>query len=101
VHGVGRVGSGFNLVEVASEYRALRASVLRLWRESNPAPELHVLNDITRFYGSIDQSLAKAVAAIDAATRAGSSLPRESTPRGLSAERVRARRARAERSARP
>src|SRR5687767_4363058 len=34
VHGVGRVGSGFDLDEVVSEYRALRASVLRLWRES-------------------------------------------------------------------
>src|ERR1700761_3876804 len=49
VHGVGRVGSGFNVNEVVSEYRALRASVLRLWRESAPAPELNDLDDITRF----------------------------------------------------
>jgi signal transduction histidine kinase len=61
VHGVGRVGSGFNLVEVVSEYRALRASVLRLWRQSNPAPDIHDIDDITRFNESIDQSLAKAV----------------------------------------
>ena len=40
VHGVGRVGSGFNLNEVVSEYRALRASVLRLWSESTPTPDL-------------------------------------------------------------
>jgi signal transduction histidine kinase len=62
VHGVGRVGSGFNLNEVVSEYRALRASVLRLWRQSIPAPDLNDLDDVTRFNEAIDQSLAKAVA---------------------------------------
>src|SRR6185369_2130370 len=62
VHGVGRVGSGFNVNEVVSEYRALRASVLQLWRESAPAPDLSDLDDITRFNETIDQSLAKAVA---------------------------------------
>src|SRR5678816_3250668 len=34
LHAVGRLGSGFDLMEVISEYRALRASVLRLWNES-------------------------------------------------------------------
>jgi hypothetical protein len=62
VHGVGRVGSGFNLVEVVSEYRALRASVLALWRASVPVPTADDINDITRFNECIDQSLAKAVA---------------------------------------
>jgi signal transduction histidine kinase len=62
VHGVARVGSGFNLIEVLSEYRALRASVLRLWRASLPNPHLNDLDDITRFNESIDQSLAKGVA---------------------------------------
>src|SRR5687767_15530258 len=62
VHGVGRVGSGFNLNEVVSEYRALRASVLRLWRESEPTADLSDLSDITRFNEALDQSLAKAVA---------------------------------------
>lgn len=61
VHGVGRVGSGFNLNEVVSEYRALRASVLRLWRESVPEPDSNDISDITRFNESIDQSLGKAV----------------------------------------
>jgi signal transduction histidine kinase len=61
VHGVGRVGSGFNLNEVVSEYRALRASVLRLWRESKPDPDLNDLDDITRFNETIDQSLGMAV----------------------------------------
>jgi signal transduction histidine kinase len=61
VHGVGRVGSGFDIVEVVAEYRALRASVLRHWRESLPQPDLHDVEDITRFNESMDQSLAKAV----------------------------------------
>jgi hypothetical protein len=54
VHGVARVGSGFTLNEVVSEYRALRASVLRLWRASTPAPDLNDLDDITRFNEGID-----------------------------------------------
>lgn len=62
VHGVGRVGSGFNLDEVVSEYRALRATVLRRWRESRPDPDANDLDDITRFNEAIDQSLAMAVA---------------------------------------
>jgi hypothetical protein len=61
LHGVERVGSGFDIMEVVSEYRALRACVLRLWRESNPQPDLNDIDDITRFNESIDQSLAEAV----------------------------------------
>jgi Osmosensitive K+ channel histidine kinase len=46
---------------VIAEHRALRASVLRLWRESNPTPDLRDVDDLTRFNESIDQSLAHAV----------------------------------------
>jgi signal transduction histidine kinase len=61
MHGVARVGSGFHITDVVSEYRALRASVLRLWRESRPHPDVNDLDDITRFNESLDQSLAEAV----------------------------------------
>jgi signal transduction histidine kinase len=61
LHGVERVGSGFHITDVVSEYRALRASVLRLWRESLPQPDLNDIDDITRFGESIDQSLSRAV----------------------------------------
>ena len=57
-HGSGRVGEGFDLEAVVAEYRALRASVLRLWRESDPTPDLRDLADVTRFNETIDQSLA-------------------------------------------
>jgi hypothetical protein len=60
-HAVGRLGSGFDLMEVVSEYRALRASVLELWRDSAPAAHERDVEDLTRFNESIDQSLTKAV----------------------------------------
>jgi signal transduction histidine kinase len=60
-HACGRVECGFGLMQVVSEYRALRASVIRLWRESKPAPDDRDLADLTRFNESIDQSLTKAV----------------------------------------
>ena len=61
LHGVERVGSGFHITDVVSEYRALRASVLRLWRESLPQPDVHDIDDFTRFDESLDQSLARGV----------------------------------------
>lgn len=60
-HGSERVGSGFDIMEVVAEYRALRASVLRLWRESQPHPNADDIDDITRFNEAIDQSLTEAV----------------------------------------
>jgi len=60
-HGSARVSSGFDLWAVIAEYRALRASVLRLWRESEPAPDLRDVDDLTRFNESIDESLTLAV----------------------------------------
>jgi len=61
LHGVGRAGSGFHITEVVAEYRALRASVLRLWRESLPEPTVDDIDDVTRFNESLDQSLARGV----------------------------------------
>ena len=61
LHGAGRVGSGFELWAVVAEYRALRASVLRLWRESGPNPDLNDIDDVTRFNECIDQSLTESV----------------------------------------
>jgi signal transduction histidine kinase len=60
-HAIGRLASGFNLVEVVSEYRALRASVLRLWGEHVHQADQNDLQDLTRFNESMDQSLAEAV----------------------------------------
>jgi signal transduction histidine kinase len=61
VHAIGRVRSGFDIMAVVAEYRALRASVIRLWRESQPDADRRDLDDLTRFNESIDQSLTEAV----------------------------------------
>jgi signal transduction histidine kinase len=61
-HAADRLGLGFDMQEVMSEYRALRTSVLRLWRDSLPAPDDRDVGDVNRFNESIDQSLSKAVA---------------------------------------
>lgn len=60
-HAIGRLGSGFNLMQLVSEYRALRASVLSLWRASVPAADVHDVDDVNLFHESVDQSLARAV----------------------------------------
>jgi signal transduction histidine kinase len=60
-HAIGRVRSGFDVMAVVAEYRALRASVIRLWRDSGPDPDLRNIDDLTRFNESIDQSLTESI----------------------------------------
>lgn len=60
-HGTLRHASGFTLLQLTAEYRALRATVLRLWlREAGPATD-ETTNDIVRFNEAIDQALAESV----------------------------------------
>ena len=61
LHGSDRFTEGFDLPAVMAEYRALRASVLRLWTESEPNSDSHDLIDLTRFNEAIDQSLTESV----------------------------------------
>jgi len=60
-HGLLRARSGFDIEQMASEYRALRASVLGLWMRAIPAGEPGI-DDIIRFNEAIDQALAESVA---------------------------------------
>lgn len=60
-HGLDRLGSGFDIVEVVAEYRALRASVLHLWHQNRFQQTLDDFDDINHFNESIDQSLSVAV----------------------------------------
>lgn len=63
VHGMLRAQSGFSLTQLASEYRALRASVLRLWAAVNGSEELaNVAEDVMRFNEAVDQAVAESVA---------------------------------------
>ena len=61
VHGSGRADSGFSVGEMVSEYRALRASVIRLWTKANGNLTGGDLEDLMRFNEAIDQSLAESV----------------------------------------
>jgi signal transduction histidine kinase len=60
-HAVLRARGGFNINQLAAEYRALRASVLRLWMDECE-PEAPHLDDIIRFNEAIDQALAESLA---------------------------------------
>jgi signal transduction histidine kinase/CRP-like cAMP-binding protein len=61
-HGALRHTSGFNLLQLASEYRALRASVITLWRAHLSKEHHAALDDLARFNESVDQALAESIA---------------------------------------
>ncbi len=60
-HGAGRAGSGFTVAQMVAEYRALRASVIRLWTEFRGELVVADMDDVTRFHEAIDQALAESV----------------------------------------
>ena len=60
-HGSGRAESGFTTEQMVAEYRALRASVIRLWTAERSEISATDLNDLTRFNEAIDQALAESV----------------------------------------
>jgi signal transduction histidine kinase len=55
-----RARGGFDINQLAAEYRALRASVLRLWIHACQ-PEAPHADDIIRFNEAIDQALAESI----------------------------------------
>ena len=62
IHGALRHTSGFDLRQLVAEYRALRASVLRLWEEHTGASQPNAVYQVTRFNEAIDQALAESIA---------------------------------------
>jgi signal transduction histidine kinase len=59
-HAVLRARGGFDINQLVAEYRALRASVLRLWIDFAPLDETGT-RDIIRFNEAIDQAVAESV----------------------------------------
>lgn len=59
-HALLRARGGFNINQLAAEYRALRASVLRLWMD-DCQPDAPHMDDVIRFNEAIDQALAESV----------------------------------------
>jgi signal transduction histidine kinase len=60
-HGAGRAESGFSVGQMVAEFRALRASVLRLWVERIGELKERDLDDLTRFNEAIDQAIAESI----------------------------------------
>lgn len=69
LHASARILSGFTIEDIISEFRALRASVLRLWGKSAGTVQESDLDDITRFNESIDQAVAESVACYSATVK--------------------------------
>lgn len=61
-HGTLREASGFSLVQLTAEFRALRASVLRLWRPQVKNFSEEAFEEIVRFNEAMDQALAESLA---------------------------------------
>ena len=59
LHAADRLRLGFNQVQVVSEYRALRATVIRLWVESSPEIDDSAMDQLIRFNEGIDQALSE------------------------------------------
>jgi signal transduction histidine kinase len=62
-HGELRHNVGFDLVQMTSEFRHLRACVIRLWVDSLESPDLAYFQDMIRFNEAIDEALAESTAA--------------------------------------
>lgn len=60
-HAVSRVESGFDIVKLVAEFRALRAAVNRIWSESHPAADAQQIDEMLRFNEGIDQLVAVSV----------------------------------------
>ena len=60
-HGAERAHSGFSISEMVSEFRALRASILRHWTAHKGTLSGTDLQDLMRFNESIDQTLSESV----------------------------------------
>jgi len=60
-HAFSRMQAGFTVEELIAEYRALRASVLRLWQARVKQGDAFDLQDMLRFNEAIDQSLTVAL----------------------------------------
>lgn len=61
-HALLRAKAGFDIEQLVAEYRALRASVIRLWLDSGRADGPDVADDLIRFNEAIDQAVAESVA---------------------------------------
>lgn len=65
-HGAGRAESGFLVRQMVAEFRALRASIIRLWSKDQQPLTQESIEDLTRFNEAIDQALAESMSSYTA-----------------------------------
>ncbi len=61
IHAVLRLSDGFDIDQMVSEYRALRASVVKLWGAQNETIASEDLKDLIRFNEALDQAIAESI----------------------------------------
>ena len=65
-HALARVNDGFDIERMVAEFRALRASVNRLWWQSVPTPHHEQIEDMGRFNEALDELVALSLSAFTA-----------------------------------
>jgi signal transduction histidine kinase len=60
-HARQREKQGFEVEQLVAEYRALRATVLRLWAAASNDAQVQDLEDVTRFNEAVDQAIAESL----------------------------------------
>lgn len=80
LHAALRIEFGFKLSQMVAEYRALRASVLRLWEKEGTDPA-----GVTRFNEAVDEALTEAVHRFTQTTERP--IPRHPQPRSAESAR--------------
>ncbi|RML36830.1 Sensor histidine kinase [Pseudomonas syringae pv. atrofaciens] len=60
-HAITRLMSGFTIDQVVSEFRALRASVIKQWMSRETQDAQQQIEDMIRFNEAIDQALAESI----------------------------------------
>jgi signal transduction histidine kinase len=60
-HAQHRFQQGFTLPQMVSEYRALRACVIRLWTAQPPVSGADPVSELTRFGEAVDEGLTEAI----------------------------------------
>jgi signal transduction histidine kinase len=60
-HAALRLAGGFNMEQMVSEYRALRASIIKLWSARKKEVSIADMQDLTRFNESMDQALSESI----------------------------------------
>lgn len=66
IHGASRHDSHFSLIQLSAEFRALRATVLRLWLPTITTMSAATHDEMVRFNEAIDQALAESVVTFSA-----------------------------------